>query len=64
MFSAVPIFTFTHLNNDALIFGVLTPFLSTALFTIWWRSVFIGGGSRVRGENHRPSIGKLTILVN
>ena len=34
------------------------------ILDISWRPVFLVEEAVVPGENHRPSIGKLTILVN
>ena len=47
-----------------MIFDVLTPLLSTAFRLFRGGQFLLAEDAGVPGENHRPSIGKLTILVN
>ena len=47
-----------------LIFGVLTPLLNTPFGLFRGGQFLLVEEAGVPGENHRPSIGKLTILVN
>ena len=53
-----------RINLFFFIFGVLTPFLSTAFRLFRGGQFLLVEEAGVPGENHRPSIEKLTFLVN